>query len=379
MSNILFIPNTIKVGYQKRTDTYTNKLAYVIYYDEKNKLRKEKSWTGWCDAKLGSNDFSNEPISGFILNRNGGGTRDYYYWNARAEFVRIWDPRGFEFEISIPNLLFILSEVGCTPGKGLEGEFVYGWNGADLVLLPVKSQDYQKSMEFTNKQSIKIDRKIMVIGGTYTLKKDKELTPYIYLGKINHMVVGSGKFSKNQLKDVFAYKDTYHKKYVFTSKNLSDLGECLSDQCDDNYADLMVQYEDSIFNLTYQGFETILIGKGFSNKYYNLVKDTSKLTRCDDKQQEKIKNLFFKYDSRHNYIDDCYLVTDNGVENNYKLLSSYRYNYRSEDISGNNVDHYELFVTLNNKKYKLKDIIKFFDYNIDTKKISSFERLALPQ
>lgn len=36
----LFIPEKIKVGYQKRTDTYTNKLAYVIYYDEKNKLRK---------------------------------------------------------------------------------------------------------------------------------------------------------------------------------------------------------------------------------------------------------------------------------------------------------------------------------------------------
>ena len=43
----IYIPKKIKVGYQDRSDTYTGKLAYVIYYDEKNKLRKEKSWNGW--------------------------------------------------------------------------------------------------------------------------------------------------------------------------------------------------------------------------------------------------------------------------------------------------------------------------------------------
>ena len=31
----LFIPNKIKVGYQKREDTYTKKLAYVVYFDAK--------------------------------------------------------------------------------------------------------------------------------------------------------------------------------------------------------------------------------------------------------------------------------------------------------------------------------------------------------
>ena len=47
--NQLFIPGKIKVGYQNRDGTYTGKLAYVIYYDSKGKLRKEKSWTTWCD------------------------------------------------------------------------------------------------------------------------------------------------------------------------------------------------------------------------------------------------------------------------------------------------------------------------------------------
>lgn len=35
-----FIPKVIKVGYDNREDTYTKKLAYVIYYDHTNTLRK---------------------------------------------------------------------------------------------------------------------------------------------------------------------------------------------------------------------------------------------------------------------------------------------------------------------------------------------------
>lgn len=35
-----FIPEKIKVGYQKRQDTYTGKLSYIIYYDKKGVLRK---------------------------------------------------------------------------------------------------------------------------------------------------------------------------------------------------------------------------------------------------------------------------------------------------------------------------------------------------
>lgn len=48
----LFIPSKIKVGFQDRSGTYTGKLAYVIYYDNKNVLRKEKSWESWRDKKI---------------------------------------------------------------------------------------------------------------------------------------------------------------------------------------------------------------------------------------------------------------------------------------------------------------------------------------
>jgi len=114
----MFLPKNIKVGYNERSDCYTNKLAYVIYYDEKNKLRKETSWQSWRDKKLGEDDFSNEPTEGFVLNKKAGGTR--YSWNTRNTYSRVYDPRGFEFEISIENLLFILENTNSIKGKGVE-------------------------------------------------------------------------------------------------------------------------------------------------------------------------------------------------------------------------------------------------------------------
>ena len=52
MNDNIFIPKKLKIGFQKREDTFTKKLAYVIYYDEKNKLRKEQSWKSWRDEKI---------------------------------------------------------------------------------------------------------------------------------------------------------------------------------------------------------------------------------------------------------------------------------------------------------------------------------------
>ena len=68
----IFIPKEIKVGFQERDSTYTKKLAYVIYYDLQNKLRKEASWQSWRDEKIEPKDFENVPTSGFVLNKKVG-------------------------------------------------------------------------------------------------------------------------------------------------------------------------------------------------------------------------------------------------------------------------------------------------------------------
>lgn len=176
----IFVPKKLNVGFQKRDDTYTGKLAYVIYFDETGKLRKEPSWQGWRDKQIPNEIYDNEPIEGFVLNKKVGGDR--YSWNPRQTYTRVYDPRGFEFEITIPNLLWILENCNCIKGKGLEGKFVYGWEGKELLLVPVESPDYK---EIEEKSQIRnnnefIAAKDLIVGGTYETIEGEQ---YVFMGK----------------------------------------------------------------------------------------------------------------------------------------------------------------------------------------------------
>lgn len=160
MKSSIFIPKKINVGFRERKDTYTKKLAYVIYFDEKNVLRKEKSWNSWRDHSIENIIYENVPTSGFVLNKKVG---DYVSdWNHRQAYIRVFDPRGFEFEITIENLLYILENVNSIKGKGLEGEFIYGWDGKDLILMPTDSSDYKDITKFNDIIHNNLDRKSVV-------------------------------------------------------------------------------------------------------------------------------------------------------------------------------------------------------------------------
>jgi len=72
----IFVPKQINVGFQNRKDTYSGKLAYVIYFDEKGKLRKETSWNSWRDENIPNEIYDNEPTEGFVLNKKVGGVEE---------------------------------------------------------------------------------------------------------------------------------------------------------------------------------------------------------------------------------------------------------------------------------------------------------------
>lgn len=177
MSN-LFIPKTIKVGYQERKGTYTGKLAYIIYYDEKGKLRKEKSWSTWCKKELGDNEIENVPTNNFVLNK----AIQRYNWShfsSDRSMIRVYDPRGLEFEVTPDNLLGILMETDCNK-RMLEGEFVYAWCGKELLLLPCGSQSYKEAVQHTERQDQKVSARNLKEGCSYTLKNG---TQEIYMGR----------------------------------------------------------------------------------------------------------------------------------------------------------------------------------------------------
>jgi hypothetical protein len=210
MSN-LYIPSKIKVGFQKRSDTFTGKLAYVIYFDEKGKLRKQASWDGWRDSEIEAIEIENKPTSGYIFNK--GVRRDGYYWGGGRSSIRIYDPRDFEFEITVDNLMGILMHSDVSKRDIVE-ECVFAWEGKELVLLPVNSEEYQKSVKYTEKQSGKISAKSLVKGYTYNHKKIEE--PLIYIGNFEWFEWGN---LQNGQKSRYYYGDHCHystgKKHVF--------------------------------------------------------------------------------------------------------------------------------------------------------------------
>jgi hypothetical protein len=238
-SNI-FIPETIKVGFQERSDTYTKKLAYVIYIDEKGKVRKEASWNSWRDKKIEAADFSNVPTSGFVLNKKAGGYSTG--WNHRQTYVRVYDPRNFEFEITVPNLLYILENTNSIKGKGLEGEFVYGWDGSDLILVPTESPDYTELAELNKLRhnKPKFNGKDLIIGATY---KSNDNIDLIYLGRF-YEANGENKESKAY----FFYNNSgkYYKiqHYKSLTNNILDM---VDDKCVDNYSSLMDELSKSSY------------------------------------------------------------------------------------------------------------------------------------
>lgn len=180
--NNFFIPRKIAVGFVNRANTYSGKLSYITYYDNTNKLRKETSWNNWRSEDIEPVYADNIPTSGFILNKSAGGTK--WGWNQRNTYARIYDPRGFEFEITIDNLLWILEYVN-TENKELKGQFVYSWYGTDLVLMPVVSTDYEESKRLSEQRySKKSFKEKDLIPGTLYKMKGKELNELVYIGKV---------------------------------------------------------------------------------------------------------------------------------------------------------------------------------------------------
>jgi len=189
------------------------------------------------DKGMDVQEFENIPTEGFVLNKKAGGGSSN--WNQRATYCRVYDPRGFEFEITIPNLLFILQECNAYKGKGLEGTFVYSWDGKDLVLLPTSSSDYRESQKFTELQSGKVSTKDLVEGCVY---KTKRMDEYIYIGKYSWSTSYNG--NTNTTKN-YIFKDKVKNSYI-PFPSLSDFVQKVTDSPISNFAEALNGFSNSI-------------------------------------------------------------------------------------------------------------------------------------
>ena len=368
----IFIPKKINVGFQNRDDTYTGKLAYVICYDEKGKLRKEKSWNSWRDQNIPNEEFDNVPISGFVLNKRAGGVEESYGWNTRKTYCRVYDPRNFEFEITIENLLYILENANSIKGKGLEGDFVYGWSGKDLVLLPVESPDYKEITNYNNiifnNESIKA--KDLIIGATYLDKENKE---YVYMCKYDYFSIGYQWIENGEYKTSKYYKDVPYGHFKINCKCINDLNygkyywfaykydnnewgfcqyksisknkfiTCVNTKCSDDYANI---YEQMIRNNSYSPIDEN------KDKYIPYTFDEFKMYA--EKEEDRYgTGRYVKYNYR--------FYSDSGVE--YEIIcdkNSNNWTVRRVYTTKDTEDYYNRFDFITksmNHYYESKTII----------------------
>lgn len=245
MRSNMFIPTKLKIGFQHRNDTFTKKLAYIIYYDEKGQLRKEKSWNDWRSKDIDVVEVDNVPTKGYVLNK--GVQRDGYWGNGRS-VIRVHDPREFEFEISVDNLIGVLMHGDCC-AREIQQECVFAWYGTDLVLLPTNSVEYQSSVAFTEKQSQKISAKSLIKGASY--QKRKSDATYVYLGyfdyydkNYNRSEVRYERKSKKQ--HVFAQYNEYSKKWNASAESVSTFAVCTDEQSHPDYASMVDSFYRTI-------------------------------------------------------------------------------------------------------------------------------------
>lgn len=321
----LFIPKKIKVGYQKRGGTYTKKLAYVIYYDDKGVLRKQTSWDGWRDKQIAADDFDNVPTEGFVLNKKAGGYNTGY--NHRQTYCRVFDPRGFEFEINIPNLLFILQESNSMKGKGLDGEFVYAWHGKDLTLIPANCDEYKKSMRFTQLQSGKVGVADLVPGCAYLTKKNEEL---IFLGKLNWFIMNY-KDGKEVLNE--------EKNYIFVNPNYKSYEEPDYDE-DEDYDDDNDYSDGSEFeyqrHIVLKAITSLAIRHTETpvSNYAELMEEFSKCKNASRPigLEIKPKKINYKKDKWGNLNGTYCLQKTDGVYETFNVRAES--DYRNEELKG---------------------------------------------
>lgn len=177
----LYIPKRMSLGQQDRPGTFTGRIGFLNPHDEKDRPKFKASWENWRDKKIPVEILDNEPKEGFVLNKNAGGRSSGWYWDSGREAkIRVWDPAGFEIEITIPNMLWLLEQTNSFKGKGLEGKMVYAMNGSQLMLIPVDSEEYRGSMDFTDLKYKKVSSKELTEGATVFTKDQETL---IYIGK----------------------------------------------------------------------------------------------------------------------------------------------------------------------------------------------------
>lgn len=120
----------------------------------------------------------NEPLAGFRLLDEI--KRDSSWGSGNVKW-RVEDPRGFELEISSPNLMQILS-CSVVDGGEILDRCMWARQGKDNVLVPVSSEVYKTAVENTQRAGTSVSTRNLKLGSTVVLQNGVRGR---YYGKMN--------------------------------------------------------------------------------------------------------------------------------------------------------------------------------------------------
>lgn len=316
MKDNLIIPENIIVGLQNRRDSLTDKLGFVTFHDGKI-FRQEKTWNNWRDQTQEPLEFKNEPTSGFILNK---GVKRYGYYGSGRSVVRVYDPRGFEFEISVDNLMFVLMHSDVSK-QDIQEKCIYAWNGKNLVLLPINSEEYQDSVNYTNKQTKKIAAKDLVVGNCYSHKKEK--SNFVYIGRQDYYYSDYYKIF-SMVKDHVFYNI---EKNTFEIIKINLLAELISDNDEYQVDELIEQFKLSIHGSAMKEFTTGEFNNFSDEKNKNKIyrREYSLFKTFNSLVIEKISIYYFEFNEKK-YVRDIDKLMYKKEEERLSYNSNYNRN-----------------------------------------------------
>lgn len=154
----------------------------VNYIDNKTNQRLRDKIDDWSNygtgskVKLNSIIIDNTPMTGFRISRsqiNAG-------WYQTPDYIRVEDPRGFEVDITIPNMIMLTNNNILDNGEIMH-ECIWGRDGAINVLLPSNSAPYQEAIKNTDRQTTHVHVKKLKLGDHVVLKNGMKGR---YMGKL---------------------------------------------------------------------------------------------------------------------------------------------------------------------------------------------------
>lgn len=211
----IVIPEKLLVKYQNGKSG----LSYITYKDNKGKIAKEKSWTGWGNGQV--IEYDNSPKEGFVVTALGKRSADWF-GNGRNYF-EVKSPDGFIIQITCENLHEIF-EISCIKESKIEGKCQFSFYSGSLWLTHEKSETYvEKTKEEEEAKKLTEAKKAtkMIPGVVLKNQYDQKM---VYLGKIEQTFRRAGKdniqgkFSRTHM--LFMGKNRYDKMIMSTYSSL---------------------------------------------------------------------------------------------------------------------------------------------------------------